>query len=119
MSGGEGTIAQVLAGEARWSVTHGDCRAVMPTLGDKTVAHVITDPPYSEVTFTDTDEIVLDPFCGGGTTGVACLRLGRRFIGVELDAKYAALSTERLRAEENGQSLRDSRAGQIPMFSAT
>lgn len=68
--------------------------------------------------FTDPDELVLDPFAGSGTTGVACLRLGRRFIGIERDAKYHAVAVERLRAEENGQSLREARAGQLPMFPA-
>lgn len=49
--------------------------------------------------FTDPGEIILDPFCGSGTTGVAALRLGRRFIGIERDAKYAAVARERLAAE--------------------
>lgn len=66
--------------------------------------------------FTDPDDLVLDPFCGSGTTGVACLRLGRRFIGIERDEKYHAVATERLKAEENGLTLRDARAGQMPMF---
>lgn len=66
--------------------------------------------------FTDPDDIVLDPFAGSGTTGVACLRLGRRFIGIERDPKYAAIAADRLRAEERGQSLREYRAGQIPLF---
>lgn len=66
--------------------------------------------------FTDPGDTVLDPFCGSGTTGVACLRLGRRFIGVEKDAKYAAVARERLAAESQGLSLRDARVGQIPMF---
>jgi len=66
--------------------------------------------------FTDPDDIILDPFCGSGTTGVACLRLGRRFIGIEKDAKYAAVARERLAAEVSGLSLRDARAGQLPMF---
>lgn len=68
--------------------------------------------------FTDPDEIVLDPFAGSGTTGVACLRLGRRFIGIEKDAKYAAVARERLAAESQGLSLRDARAGQVPLFPA-
>ena len=68
--------------------------------------------------FTDPGDLVLDPFCGSGTTGVACLRLGRRFIGIEKDAKYAAIARERLEAETNGLSLRDARAGQIGMFAS-
>lgn len=66
--------------------------------------------------FTDPGDIVLDPFCGSGTTGVACIRLGRRFIGIEKDAKYAAVAQERLAAEAQGLNLRDARAGQLPMF---
>jgi site-specific DNA-methyltransferase (adenine-specific) len=68
--------------------------------------------------FTDPGELVLDPFCGSGTTGVACLRLGRRFIGIERDAKYAAIARERLTAEGRGLSLRDARAGQTSIFDA-
>lgn len=63
--------------------------------------------------FTDPGDVVLDPFCGSGTTGVACLRLGRRFIGIERDEKYAQVATERLEAEVRGLSLRDARAGQM------
>lgn len=66
--------------------------------------------------FTDPGDLVLDPFAGSGTTGVACIRLGRRFIGIERDARYAAIATERLEAESNGLTLRDARAGQLPMF---
>jgi len=66
--------------------------------------------------FTDPGDLVLDPFCGSGTTGVACIRLGRRFIGIEKDATYAAVARERLEAESKGLTLRDARAGQLPMF---
>ena len=40
---------------------------------------------------------VLDPFLGGGTTAVAALETGRRFIGIELSEEYAALSANRVR----------------------
>jgi site-specific DNA-methyltransferase (adenine-specific) len=66
--------------------------------------------------FTDRDETVLDPFAGSGTTGVACLRFGRRFIGIEKDPTYFALACERLRAEEEGSTLQAQRAGQIPLL---
>lgn len=68
--------------------------------------------------FTDPDDVVLDPYCGSGTTGVACLRLGRRFIGIEKDATYAQLAKDRLEAEMRGLSLRDARAGQTSIFDA-
>jgi len=42
--------------------------------------------------------LVLDPFCGSGTTGVAALRLGHRFLGVDLDEEH--LETARRRLEE-------------------
>jgi hypothetical protein len=41
-------IAAVLAGEKRWALVHADNAEVLPRLPDKAVAHVITDPPYSE-----------------------------------------------------------------------
>jgi len=37
-------------------------------------------------------DTVIDPFAGRGTTGVVSLRLGRRFLGVELNPEYAALA---------------------------
>jgi site-specific DNA-methyltransferase (adenine-specific) len=46
--------------------------------------------------FTDKGEIVLDPFAGSGTTGVACRRLGRRFLGWERDERYAAIAEKRI-----------------------
>lgn len=67
--------------------------------------------------FTDPGDLVLDPFAGSGTTGVACLRLGRRFLGVEKSPKYCALARERLEAESKGLTLRDARHGQLPLLS--
>jgi site-specific DNA-methyltransferase (adenine-specific) len=44
-------------------------------------------------------ETILDPFMGSGTTGVACIRTGRRFIGVEIEPKYCAIARERMERE--------------------
>lgn len=45
--------------------------------------------------------LVLDPFLGAGTTAIAAERLGRDWLGIELNASYVAMATERLEAERN------------------
>jgi len=39
---------------------------------------------------------VLDPFMGSGTTGVACMNLGRKFIGIEREVKYFDIARRRI-----------------------
>ena len=58
----------------------GDCREILPTLGGDFA-------------------IVCDPFMGSGTTGVACVRLGRSFVGIEIDHAYFDIARRRLSAE--------------------
>jgi len=40
--------------------------------------------------------LTLDPFMGSGTTGVACMNLGRKFIGIEIDEKYFDIACRRI-----------------------
>ena len=68
--------------------------------------------------FTDPGETILDPFAGSGTTGVAALRLGRRFVGIERDPKYFDIAVERLRAEESGSTYAARKVGQGALFDA-
>lgn len=48
---------------------------------------------------------VLDPYMGSGTTGVACMKLGRRFIGIEIDERYFDVACERIDAAQRQQRL--------------
>ena len=57
---------------------------------------------YLIQTYTHTGEVVLDNCMGSGTTGVACLNTGRRFIGIEKDTPYFNIAQERLRATNAG-----------------
>lgn len=50
------------------------------------------------------DGLVLDPFCGSGTTGVAALLDGRRFIGIERTKEYADIAARRLSEASGGMS---------------
>ena len=42
------------------------------------------------------DAIIFDPFSGSGTTGLACLKNGRQYVGCEMDAEYCAIQNARL-----------------------
>jgi adenine-specific DNA-methyltransferase len=52
--------------------------------------------------------IIIDPFTGSGTTGVACMHLGRRFVGIERDPKYFSIACRRIEeAQRQGDLIRD------------
>lgn len=65
-------------------------RGFHPTL--KNVEHM----EHLIKTYTNPDDIVLDFTCGSGTTGVACIKTGRRFIGIDNSAIHFKTATERL-----------------------
>lgn len=119
--------------ETLWRASKGRARLRVARTGDvwtdlwtECVRHGKTHPFEKPVDLlakaigadTDHDNRVLDPFCGSASTGVACLRLGRKFIGIEKDPTYFALACERLRAEEQGSTLQAARAGQLPLLGA-
>lgn len=110
-------------GDAR--IFRGDCLAVLPRLEKGKASAVITDPPYCSGAATagartadptkkyvqtgtrlqrpsfagdGKGGLVIDPFMGSGTTGVAALAEGRRFIGIEQTEAYFTISRDRLLA---------------------
>jgi site-specific DNA-methyltransferase (adenine-specific)/modification methylase len=50
--------------------------------------------------FTKPEDLIIDPFAGSGSTLVACLKTGRRGIGIEIDPQYAAVARRRIRDAE-------------------
>lgn len=46
--------------------------------------------------FSNQSDTILDPFMGSGTTGVACAKLGRKFIGIEIEPRYFDIACERI-----------------------
>src|SRR3989344_821693 len=47
------------------------------------------------------DMIILDPFVGSGSTALACLNLGRNFIGIDIDQGYAKIAEQRIKEYQN------------------
>ena len=66
-------------------------------------------------------QTVLDPFMGSGTTGVACVKLGRRFIGIEIEPKYFDIACKRIEAAYAQPDLfveKPKPAEQLPLLAA-
>lgn len=57
----------------------------------------VTEARYYIEKLTPVGGLVVDPFCGGGTTAVAAKQAGRKWITCELDAEYAAIATQRIK----------------------
>ncbi|MDR2426381.1 MAG: site-specific DNA-methyltransferase [Endomicrobium sp.] len=54
---------------------------------------------------SNSDDIVLDPFCGSGTTCVAAKNLGRKYLGIEINPEYVSLSEERIKEADNHEEF--------------
>ncbi len=54
-------------------------------------------------------DTILDPFMGSGTTGVAAIQMGRKFIGIEREPKYFDIACERIERATRQESLFESR----------
>jgi DNA methylase len=100
--------AYVQASERKINSTEGSDRIVggKPL---KTMINIVSD--YSRL-----DELVIDPCAGGGTTGQACYRTGRRFIGIEKSEERAKLCAEIMYAESKMVSRKSVENGQGTLF---
>lgn len=90
------------AGQARWN--SGGKRGVYTHLvNHQRQGEHPTEKPVSLMAeiildFTKPGETICDPFCGSGSTGVAAIKCGRNFVGIEQDPKWFDLSCRRLSA---------------------
>lgn len=96
-------------GKAKWINNIGDSKTVHQfnnIIGNK--KHP-TEKPVKLLEFyirnsSQEGEVVLDPFMGSGSTGVACLNTNRNFIGIELDENYFEIAKERIESLTHTES---------------
>ena len=77
-----------------------DCLIFNKIIKDRTFWHpTVKELPLLEsivLAFSKKGDLILDCFMGSGTTGVACMKLQRKFIGIELDEKYFDICEKRI-----------------------
>ena len=83
-----GAVATLVLGRAFTAGTGPHGRASFLTVGWESTCRCFSEDR--------TSAIVLDPFCGAGTTGVVALRQGRRFVGIDLSPSYVRMARRRL-----------------------
>ena len=76
---------------------HGMLRANGETRGDHPTQKPVGVMKWCIEHLPEPNRTILDPFMGSGTTGVACVKLGRRFIGIEVEPKYFDIACRRIR----------------------
>jgi len=79
-----------------------DCKVFPPNSDNAGIDHPCPKPlRLMEWIVEPLDRTILDPFMGSGTTGVACVRTGRKFIGIEKEPKYFEIAKRRIIDELN------------------
>ena len=85
-----------------WSIPQSRNRETFITRDGRTIKHPAVFPMELALkhikTWTNEGDIVLDPFLGSGTTGIAAVELGRKFIGCEMNEDYFDMSSARIEA---------------------
>jgi len=98
--GYESIVACYAPGRSTWNGGGSHGVFIVNKGGDPRTGHQTQKPlALMEVLvrlFSNRGELILDPFAGSGTTGVAAMRLGRRFVGWEMNAEYADVARRRL-----------------------
>ena len=113
-------VAKRRGGKLLWAYEGSDMKtanvARIPKIIPQKNDHPTPKPPELVRHFlelhTKPGDLVLDPFAGAGTTGVACAQMGREFLGFELDPHWVEVGNERISAAARGLKVGELRAGQ-------
>lgn len=91
-------------GKAHFTVDSYYTNAMTTAIANKTIEHPTPKDVRMVAWLVENTSVpggtVLDPFMGSGTTGVACMKLGRNFIGIERDPVYFKIAQRRIAAAQ-------------------
>lgn len=102
-------IAHRAGGRIRWNADERKVPNVLSGMPPRDREHP-NEKPIEVVeqlvaTHSNPGDLILDPFMGSGTTGVACARLGRRFVGIEIEPKYFDIACRRIEQAQKQADL--------------
>jgi hypothetical protein len=98
-----------------YELHQGDCLPILRGMSDDSVDALVTEPPAGigfvgkewdgsrggrDRLVTPPNGLILDPFAGSGSTGVAAIEDGFRFLGIEIDPDYCRIARARLEAAD-------------------
>lgn len=94
-------------------IYQGDCLEVLKTFEDNSIDLTLTSPPYDNLrtyggvidSWSNEGDIVLNPFMGSGTTGFVANKLGRHYVGIELNPEYVEMAKKRIGLEQSQLTL--------------
>jgi site-specific DNA-methyltransferase (adenine-specific) len=115
-------VAHPTAGEIAWAPERGSVRNIVSMMPPRERSHPNEKPVGLVQWFlenhTGAGDVVLDPFMGSGTTGCACARLGRKFIGVEMEEKYFDIARRRIEVAQRqyGEFAHETASGQTGLL---
>lgn len=92
---------------------HGNWIGPVITNGDHPTGKPVDMVAIWVTRFTSCQQTILDPFMGSGTTGVAAIKMGRKFIGIEREQRYFDIACRRIeQAQAQGQMFAPNRMQQ-------
>lgn len=96
-------------GELAWTSEQKALRSIVVNRASLIGSEHPTQKPIQVMTWSinqlGNPELILDPFMGSGTTGVAAVQMGRKFIGIEREPKYFDIACERINNAQRQTSL--------------
>ena len=93
--------------DENWDFTNENTQYLLHQLHSYPARFIPQIPKRAISRWSKPGDLVLDPFCGSGTTGDVCMELGRRFVGYEINSNFVELANVRLSSTIEGMKRKN------------